>query len=156
MKIKSSKGFTLIEMLIVIAVIGILASLVLVGLGPVQKRGRDARRISDLRQVQNALELYFSKEGHYPDATTYSELDTDISTAGIGVSKLPHDPNWRVGSTSEDYVYRASGDQKSYTLGATLEDAVNPVLNDDIDAGDAAANGLDCGDANKPIYCVSL
>ena len=42
------KGFTLIEILVVVAIISILASVVLVGLGPTRKIGRDARRISDL------------------------------------------------------------------------------------------------------------
>ncbi len=49
------KGFTLIEILIVVAIIAILASVVLVGLAPTQREGRDARRISDLAQVQNGL-----------------------------------------------------------------------------------------------------
>lgn len=51
-----SRGFTLIELLVVIAVIGMLASIVLVSLGPVRGRARDARRISDVRQMALALE----------------------------------------------------------------------------------------------------
>ena len=64
------KGFTLIEILIVVAIIAILASVVLVGLGPTQQAGRDARRISDLHEVQNGLELYYNKCGYYPGTSS--------------------------------------------------------------------------------------
>ena len=66
MKIKQTQGFTLIEILIVVAIIAILASVVLVGLGPTQQAGRDARRISDLQETQNGLELWYNSCGIYP------------------------------------------------------------------------------------------
>ena len=72
MQKKSQQGFTLIEILIVVAIIAILASVVLVGLGPTQAQGRDARRISDLREVQTGLELYYNKNGVYPTASTWA------------------------------------------------------------------------------------
>src|ERR1035441_6676978 len=66
---RAQSGFTLIEILIVVAIIAILASVVLVGLGPTQQAGRDARRISDLNEAQNGLELYYNKCGYYPGPT---------------------------------------------------------------------------------------
>ena len=54
---KKNKGFTLIELLVVIAIIGLLASIVLVSLGPARARARDAKRISDIRQISLAMEL---------------------------------------------------------------------------------------------------
>ena len=54
-KFTGKKGFTLIELLVVIAVIGILASVILVGVASFRGKGRDARRVSDVRQLQNAL-----------------------------------------------------------------------------------------------------
>ncbi len=137
------KGFTLIEMLIVVAVIGVLASLVLVGLGPVQRQGRDARRIQDVRQVQTGLELYFVKHGNYPATKEWSLLAAELKGDGLGISNIPNDP-----STGKTYVYVSDG--ATYVIQATLEDPNNPRLKDD---GDATILATDCAGAH---YCVTL
>ena len=67
--ITSVRGFTLVEILIVVGIIGLLASVVLSGLGSTRARGRDARRIADIRQAQQALELYYAKCQVYPGVT---------------------------------------------------------------------------------------
>lgn len=63
-----SKGFTLIELLVVIAIIGILSSVVFAALSAARMKSRDARRISDLKQITLALEMYFDAQGYYPAA----------------------------------------------------------------------------------------
>ncbi|HYE23022.1 MAG TPA: type II secretion system protein [Candidatus Paceibacterota bacterium] len=63
---RNTRGFTLIELLVVIAIIGILSATVLVSLNTARGKARDARRLSDLRQVQIALELYYHAHGSYP------------------------------------------------------------------------------------------
>jgi len=60
------KGFTLIELLVVVAIMGLLASLAVVALNNARARARDARRVSDIKQVQTALELYFLDNYDYP------------------------------------------------------------------------------------------
>ena len=62
----SKKGFTLIELLVVVAIIGLLASVVLTSLNSARAKARDARRFSDVRQIQISLELYYDKYGAYP------------------------------------------------------------------------------------------
>ena len=67
MKNKNSEyGFTLIELLVVISIIGLLASVILVSLNGARVKGRDVKRLSDLKQIQTALELYYSDNNHYP------------------------------------------------------------------------------------------
>ncbi len=73
-----SFGFTLIELLVVIAIIGILASIVLVSINSTRIKARDARRMSDLRNVQLALEMYYDKYG------TYKVSGTGWGGLGIG------------------------------------------------------------------------
>ncbi len=67
MKKNMSRGFTLIELLVVIAIIGILSAVVLVSLNSARSKSRDARRLSDVRQVMTAMEIYFNDNGSYPD-----------------------------------------------------------------------------------------
>ena len=66
---KTQKGFTLIELLVVIAIIGILSSVVLASLSTARQKSRDAKRVSDIGQVQLALELFFDAKQSYPSTT---------------------------------------------------------------------------------------
>ena len=59
------KGFTLIELLVVIAIIGLLSTLAVVSFSGAQTRARDARRVSDIRQLQTAMESYNAQYGTY-------------------------------------------------------------------------------------------
>ena len=61
------KGFTLIELIVAAAIIGILASIVMASLNEARKKARDAQRMSDLQQVQLALRQYKDVHGRYPD-----------------------------------------------------------------------------------------
>ncbi len=60
------KGFTLIELLVVISIIGILSTLAVVSLNDARGKARDAKRISDIKQVQTALELFLADRNGYP------------------------------------------------------------------------------------------
>ena len=75
----NEKGFTLIELLVVIAVIGILAAVVLASLNDARAKARDAKRLADVKQFQNALELYRNDTGAYPSVNKWS-YDADDGT----------------------------------------------------------------------------
>jgi prepilin-type N-terminal cleavage/methylation domain-containing protein len=67
MKLHSdARGFTLIELLVVIAIIGLLSAIVLASLNVARNKGYDSTRESNLRQVQTAIEAYYSDNGVYP------------------------------------------------------------------------------------------
>ena len=133
MQQKYARGFTLIELLVVIAIIGVLASIVLASLDSARKKGRDARRIADVKQLQLALELAYDAGGAYP-----LTLDaTSLVTPGY-ISVIPKDP--LSGGTSYPYVYTpytaisGSAICSSYHLGTDLETSGSASLSNDADA----------------------
>lgn len=71
---RKQSGFTIVELLIVIVVIGILAAIVITTFTGVQKKGRDADRKSDINAIYSQLEVYFAQEGKYP---TLAQLQDD-------------------------------------------------------------------------------
>lgn len=163
------KGFTLIELLIVISVIGILASIVLVGLRGTREKARDARRIADLKQMQNGIELYFSKCTYYPGTAqsgrtcgqavnisdppeeSWDKLADALIDSDISVSVIPHDP--LVNTPGRDYAYATPPANFRYALRAELEE-LNPALDQDVDN---LLYGLDCDDFEPPYYyCIEF
>ncbi len=70
-------AFTLIELLIVIAIIGLLATMAMVSLKEVRARTRDAKRLSDVKQILTALQLHFDKYERYPGSVwSYGECES--------------------------------------------------------------------------------
>lgn len=70
----SRKGFTLIELLVVISIIGALSAVIFPRFGVMREKARDTERMTDVRQIQNALEQFFNQESRYPNNLT--ELST--------------------------------------------------------------------------------
>ena len=140
-----SRAFTLIELLVVIGIIGLLSSIVLASLGTAKQRGRDSRRISDIKQLQLALELYYDANSAYPLA-----LDTSLTGPGY-IPTIPKDPK-----SNLPYAYVAlqgaaasAATCASYHLGTKLEiytSGSGSVFNDDNDATSAGTYGTGTGD----------
>lgn len=88
---RKAKGFTLIELLVVIAIIGLLSTLAVVALNSARQKARDSKRVSDIKQIQTALELYFADQNGYPIEATAVVLgdadnDTLCSTGGFAAT----------------------------------------------------------------------
>lgn len=83
MKASNEKGFTLIELLVVIAIIGLLSSVIVATLSTARAKSRDARRISDIREIQKALELYADDHGGlYPTSASFADYTEDAGALG--------------------------------------------------------------------------
>jgi general secretion pathway protein G len=75
---KDNRGFTIVELLIVIVVIGILAGLVITTYNGIQQKARNTERTTDLKTLQAQLEAYFAEnDSHYPSLT---DLNTQPAT----------------------------------------------------------------------------
>jgi prepilin-type N-terminal cleavage/methylation domain-containing protein len=66
LKSKFTKGFTLVEVLVVIAIIAILTSIAYASLNQIRAKSRDQKRIADIHEISLELEYYFNKNGQYP------------------------------------------------------------------------------------------
>lgn len=83
---RNNHGFTIVELLIVIVVIGILAALVLNSFAGVQERARDTERRTDLNSVSTQLEVYYNDNGGYPVFTGSVDTDSWITANLKGAS----------------------------------------------------------------------
>lgn len=151
MKKTFTRGFTLIELLVVIAIIGILSSVVLASLNSARTKSRDAKRVSDIKNIQLAMELYFDSCGQYPATLDVLENNgcAGSQTLGDYLSAVPVDP-----SSGADYFYTGlNANCTSYHIGSQLEDENHQVLSSDSDADedDTAANAC-TGDTSNADF----
>ncbi len=102
---KFKYGFTLVELLVVMAIISILATVVVSGFRSSQMRGRDAARKSDLKQLSNSLELFYADYGRYPAAS------------GTEIAACPFDPLTKTGTACS---FGATGSRSEFTDGKTV------------------------------------
>lgn len=140
------KGFTLIELLVVIAIIGLLSTIVIASLTSSKAKGRDAKRVSDVRSIQLALESFYNDYGYYPP-NIYSGTPNIAPTY---IPAVPKDP--RDNTTQYPYVTAnsipssncvAANKPIKYHVAAYMESDKNsnPSLMQD---ADAAAFGTVC------------
>ena len=106
-------GFTLLELLIVIVIIGILALLIIPNITSAPKKARDTTRKTDITAIRKGLEEYFVNNNAYPAALT----DLQSGSAPI-IRTLPVDPK---NVDPYVYTYTPANTNTTYTLNACLE-----------------------------------
>jgi len=152
------KGFTLIEMAVVLLIIGLLATIVLRNIGGQTVQARDTRRKADLQILNVYLAQYLAKQGQFPsnpDNSPWSSLRTALSSAGISVT-LPVPP------AGDPYVYYPCNDGVSMTnhfvLRATMEQTPTqaPKLYEGTYDSASVPSGWNCSSpAAYPFDCQS-
>ncbi len=150
------RGFTLIELLIVIAIIGILAAGIISIINPMAQfqKANDAKRKSDLSQIQRALETYYQDHGFYPAAVSFMIMNTNgDGPANWGtaqwtpyMSTLPIDPS----SSKKNYVYNSTPNGQAYCIYASLDREVQ-ITN----PGTCFPSGASCGTGYSCNYGIS-
>jgi type IV pilus assembly protein PilA len=140
---KRDQGFTIVELLIVIVVIGILALLVITTYSGIQAKARNSKRQTDVQSVQTQVEAFFSENGYYPsrtdmnDSTFLSQKLKSLDTGALVDPSNPTKSQTLVASpAAKSYAYAvtdSSGNScesddttcAKYTLTATYEGSVN-------------------------------
>jgi len=178
MKKKNIKGFTLIELMLVVLIIGILSGVMLgiLNIRGIQSKSKDAKRVGDLKKLQTALELYFADYRGYPKQLAWGNV-----TGGVGsllspnyINKVPTDPKEGVtavdsggasvtcfnGKSTYGYYYITTDCSGSgcilsgkYVLGAIVE--VSSSAKDDLCSSLTNCNGAitcNCGGS----YCYGV
>lgn len=148
MTISKKRGFTLIELLVVIAIIGVLSSVVLASLNTARQKSRDAKRQSDIKQLQLALQLYFDTNGSYPptSGTTCVSAACAVSSttltaiiSGGFIASTPVDP-----LAGRNYYYQVdAANGTNYCVGALLEGGTNTLDT----CGAVELDGTECNSA---------
>jgi general secretion pathway protein G len=160
-------GFTLVELMIVISIIALLTGIIVANLTSSKARSRDAQRVSDLNQIQLALEQYFDRCGQYPIAdsngmpSTSSSCSGGVITISSYISKIPQDPSngqkylyvANNGTTPTDYVLHASLEGQSQAQQNSFPESVRQDTSHSTWAG-----GFSCYDSTNTgskDYCIS-
>jgi len=138
------KGFTLLEMLVVIGIISVLVSMGFVSYSTAQKKARDAKRKLDLGVIKNAMEQYYSLcNGSYPGAVdgkvpgTIETIAPACSSETVIMSAAPLDPKAGVSYDYDDAV-------------------IPPDIAPKICASDVAEGVTNLMETESSAYCVYL
>ncbi|PIZ61957.1 hypothetical protein COY17_03330 [Candidatus Saccharibacteria bacterium CG_4_10_14_0_2_um_filter_52_9] len=140
---KHNQGFTIVELLIVIVVIGILALLVITTYSGIQQKARNSKRQADMNSVQTQLEAYFQNSGYYPSRADMNDgtwLSTNMKSldqnALVDPSNATQSKTLLAAAAAKSYAYAPLNSSDAsceaddttcakYTLTATFEGTVN-------------------------------
>lgn len=131
----SKKGFTIIELLVVVVIIGLLSTIGVTVFTKARKASRDAKRIADLKEISTAVEMYYNENGAYPfsaqgnnnwagECPNYGGYDMPVpyiqNLVPTYISILPQDPKFK-DTDNRCYLYRSNGTDYMITANQTME-----------------------------------
>jgi len=133
---RSNKGFSLIELLVVLGIMAVLTGLIAFNFNAARSRSRDLQRKNDLKELRTALELYKNDNQQYPNVADYDALVSLLDANGYIGSTL-QDPKLAITGDPEsweEYAYGTESPYSTYYLSVCLENR-----------SDSLATGDDCG-----------
>ena len=143
-RLRKQSGFTIVELLIVIVVIGILAGLVLNTFNGIQARARDDERKTDVNAIQGHLEAYQADNAKYPtDANVADSAWATANLSGLDAEALvdPSGGGYTYAATPAD-CDNSTDDCTDFTLSADLEEDGRGTADADSDEADYTKSGL--------------
>lgn len=127
MKKNEKNGFTLIEIIIAIFIIGIIITLANISINKIKEKGRDIKRIDNIEQLQLALEMYRRDVGSYPETLVFGEKLTNPSNPSIVyLNKIPNNLPYKNNENCPNEEYFYSKENKFYFINFCLE---SPIKN---------------------------
>lgn len=124
---KRGQGFTIVELLIVIVVIGILALLVITTYSGIQAKARNSKRQTDIQSIQTQLEAFFSQNGYYPSLGNMN----DGSWLGSNMKSLDQNALIDPSNPTQSKTLVSSPAAKSYSYAVTQSDGTTSCESDD-------------------------
>ena len=150
---KNQKAFTLLELLVVMAIMALLVGLGLRTFGSVQQKSRDGRRKQDIQSISKALELYYNDYKHYPYASAgkilgcgenaaeeceWGDVWQNTTNQTLSMAKMPLDPG------GSQYFYLADAQGQTFRLFAYLENLEDDAVVKNVDGEPAYYSGTSC------------
>lgn len=141
----NKKGFTLVEMAIVLVIIGVLAALTVSNIGGFGKKARDQRRINDLLKISSAVINYFNSKGFLPSPTDTNK----VPFSELGMTPINDPVGW-------PYYYTTSSALKFY-LTSCVESGETAVASPINSTSLCFVTGTSpCPGSSRGFYCIEV
>lgn len=147
--IKKKNGFTLVELIVVLGIMGILATMALLTINPIAQfqKANDAKRKAEINEIRAALEFYKTDNLVYPTAAEFAAAGCggEFKSATVTyIREMPCDP-----STNVQYVYAPQGSAPHYAY--QLHACLERIDDKDADTADATT----CGTDKRPFTVIN-
>ncbi len=153
---KATFGFTIVELLVVLAIASMLLALIFVNFREVRVSSRNTERVQTISAIQNALALFHTSNFYYPGTVGTNGSAVTLLSQLVSLGYIPIIKNDPLGAVWDEYYYCPgdnSGGPQAYVVRTKLEQEKgnNPaILSSDVDG---TVYGCDCSDTSQ-YYCV--